>query len=156
MIISLGDWRFRVDPNATGVSTTRCSLDHCTCPYCQNFYENMDRVSPTLRPVLSKFGIYLNGPCEIMPFEPTLVAACYRVTGQILSRGEAFLHVDDVPLRPEEADEDTFFLWIGPVELPWTQPEAMEEVISPANQPEFLDRMMLRWLQWSQEEEIPS
>lgn len=156
MIISLGDWRFRVDPNATGVCTTRCSLDHCTCPYCQNFYENMDRVSPTLRPVLSKFGIYLNGPCEVMPFEPTLVAACYRVTGQILSRGEAFLHVDDVPLRPEEADEDTFFLWIGPVELPWTQPEAMEDVISPANQPEFLDRMMLRWLQWSQEEEIPS
>ena len=156
MIISLGDWRFRVDPNATGVYTTRCSLDHCTCPYCQNFYENMDRVSPTLRPVLSKFGIYLNGPCEVMPFEPTLVAACYRVTGQILSRGESFLHVDDVPLRPEEAGEDTFFLWIGPVELPWTQEEAMEDVISPANQPEFLDRMMLRWLQWSQEEEIPS
>ena len=156
MIISLGDWRFRVDADATGEYTTRCSLDHCTCPYCQNFYENMDRVSPTLRPVLSKFGIYLNGPCEVMPFEPTLVAACYRVTGQILSRGEAFLHVDDVPLRPEEADEDTFFLWIGPVELPWTQPEAMEDVISPANQPEFLDRMMLRWLQWSQEEEIPS
>ena len=59
-------------------------------------------------------------------------------------------------LRPEEADDTTFFLWIGPVELPWTQEEDMDEVLSPANQPEFMDRMMLRWLQWTQEEEILS
>ena len=156
MVISLADWRFRVDVDATMDYTHKCSLDHCECPYCQNFYENIDRAEPSLRPVLSKFGIYANGPCEVMPFEPTLVAACYRVTGQIIGRGESSLHINDVPLRPEEADDTTFFLWIGPLDLPWTQTENMDEVISPANQPEFLDRMMQRWLKWAGEENILS
>ena len=154
MVISLGDWQFRVDIAATESYTTKCSLDHCTCPYCRNFYENIDRAEPALRPVLSRFGIYLNGPCEVMPFEPTLVAACYRVTGEILSRGEAYLHINEIPLRPEEADENTFFLWIGPVELPWTQEEDMDEVLSPANQPEFMDRMMARILRWAGDTQI--
>ena len=156
MVISLADWQFSVDLDATLEYTHKCSLDHCNCPYCQNFYENMDRAEPMLRPVLTKFGIFMNGPCEVMPFEPTLVAACYRVTGQIISRGECVLHINDVALRPEVADNSTFFLWIGPLELPWTQAEDMDEVISPANQPEFMDRMMLRWLQWAGEEEILS
>ena len=156
MIISLADWRFQVDLTATETYTTKCSLDHCTCAYCRNFYENIDGTQANLRPVLSRFGIYLNGPCEVMPFEPTLVAACYRVTGKILSRGEAYLYIDDVPLRPEEADDDTFFLWIGPLELPWTQEEDMDDVISPANQPEFMDRMMERLLKWAENTEFES
>ena len=156
MIISVQDWVFDLDVDATMDYTHKCSLDHCECPYCQNFYENIDRAEPSLRPVLSKFGIYANGPCEVMPFEPTLVAACYRITGQIISRGESSLHINDVPLRPEEADDTTFFLWIGPLDLPWTQTENMDEVISPANQPEFLDRMMQRWLKWAGEENILS
>jgi hypothetical protein len=68
------------------------------------------------------------------------------VTGQILKKGETRLWVDDVPLRPEEADDNTFFLWAGEMDLPWTQDEDMDEVLSPANQPEFMDRMMQRWL----------
>ncbi len=151
MVITLADWQFRVDISSTRTYTTTCALDHCTCPYCQNFYENVDRADPDLRPVLDKFGIFLNGPCEVMPFEPTLVAACYRITGRIEKQGESFLHVNDIPLRPEAADDKTFFLWIGPVELPWTQSEDMDEVLSPANQPEFMDRMMRRILQWSGE-----
>lgn len=156
MVIRLSDWQFSVDLDATLSYTHKCSLDHCTCPYCRNFYENMDRAEPSLRPVLSKFGVFLNGPCEVMPFEPTLVAACYRVTGQILSRGESCLHINGIPLRPEEANDTTFFLWVGPMELPWTQNEEMDEVISPANQPEFMDRMMQRWLLWAGEEAVSS
>jgi len=156
MVISLADWQFTVDVDSTFAYTHKCSLDHCTCPYCQNFYDNMDRAEPSLRPVLSKFGIYLNGPCEVMPFEPTLVAACYRITGQILSRGVSELHINGVTLRPEEADENTFFLWVGPVELPWTQEEDMFEVLSPANQPEFMDRMMARLLKWAEDDPISS
>lgn len=151
MVISLADWQFHVDSEATLEYTSRCSLDHCTCPYCQNYYENVDRSHPSLRPVLLRFGVILNGPCEVMPVEPTLVIACYRVTGQIRKSGEAYLHVDGVDLRPEEADENTFFLWVGPMELPWTQQEAMDEVVSPANQPEFLERMMRRLLLWAVE-----
>ena len=156
MIITLADWQFQVDRDATAEYTYKCSLDHCECPYCQNYYENIDRAEPSLRPVLSKFGITLNGPCEVMPFEPNFVAACYRVTGKILSRGVSSLHINSLPFRPENADDSTFFLWIGPAQLPWTQEEAMEDVISPANQPEFMDRMMLRLLSWAEEEEIPS
>ena len=154
MIITLADWRFRVDVLSTNIYTTNCSLDHCTCPYCQNFYDNIDRENPDLRPVLDKFGVFLNGPCEVMPFEPTLVAACYRITGQIENRGQTYLHISGVPLRPEEADAHSFFLWIGPVELPWTQEEDMNEVLSPANQPEFMDRMMQRLLQWTEDSQV--
>lgn len=154
MIISLADWEFRIDYDATWDYTHKCSLDHCTCPYCLNFYKNLDSAVPSLRPVLQRFGVYADGPCEVMPFEPTLVAACYRVTGQIVSRGEAYLNIDDIPLRPEEADETTFFLWIGPMELPWTQAEDMDEVLSPANQPEFMERMMQRLLRWAEDTDI--
>lgn len=153
MVITLADWQFRVDVQETFDYTSKCSQDHCTCPYCRNFYKNLDNFS-NLRPVLQRFGVYADGPCEVMPFEPTLVAACYRVTGQVVKRGEAELYIDHIPLRPEEADEATFFLWIGPMELPWTQEEDMNEVISPANQPEFLDRMMQRLLRWAEDSEI--
>lgn len=154
MTISLADWEFRIDYDATWAYTHKCSLDHCNCPYCLNFYENLDSAAPSLRPVLQRFGVYADGPCEVMPFEPTLVAACYRVTGQIVSRGEAYLNIDDIPLRPEEADETSFFLWIGPMELLWTQEEDMDEVLSPANQPEFMDRMMQRLLRWAEDTAI--
>ncbi len=153
-IITLVDWQFQVDEEATLVYTIQCSEDHCTCPYCLNFYENIDAAHPTLRPVLSRFGIFLNGPCEIMPFEPTLVMACYRVTGQITRRGISQLHVDGVPLRPESADENTFFLWVGEMDIPWTQQEDMDEVLSPANQPEFMDRMYRRWLETREDYEL--
>ena len=154
MVIRLADWVFQVDPEATRIHTLQCSTDHCTCPYCRNFYENVAAFHPALGPVLSRFGIDLNGPSEVMPFEPTLVMACYRVTGQILHQGHSRLHVNQVPLRMEPADENSFFLWAGEMELPWTQEEDPDEVISPANQPEFLDRMMKRWLETREELEM--
>jgi hypothetical protein len=154
MTIRLADWVFQVDPEATRIHTQKCSADHCTCPYCQNFYENVATSHPSLGPVLSRFGIVLNGPSEVMPFEPTLVMVCYRVTGQILQPGQSRLHVNQVPLRMEPADESSFFLWAGEMELPWTQEEDPDEVLSPANQPEFLDRMMKRWLETRDELEL--
>ena len=151
MTITLADWEFQVEETATRDYTHQCSLDHCTCPYCENFYENVDKVHPNLRPVLDRFGIFLNGPCEVMPFEPTYVAAAYRVTGKIRTRGEANLHIDGVPLRFEEGNDTTFLLWVGPMDLPWTQQEDMDEVLSPANQPEFMERMMERLLLWAED-----
>ena len=147
MVIRLADWVFSVDINATNERTQRYSLDHCTCPYCNNYYETLDRTHPGLGPVLEKFGIDLNGPSELMPLEPTILLACYRVTGTILEKGSTRLHVDGIPIHPEDADEDTFFLWIGEIVLPWEQEIAMGDVISPANQPEFLERMEQKWLE---------
>ena len=145
MILDLGDWRFSVDVDATRERTSKYSFDHCQCSYCKNFYDAVDIAHPLLRSALDKFGIHLEGPCELMPFEPTLMLACYRVDGEILRWGESGLFVKGVPLIPENGENGTFLLWVGELELPWLQPEPMDEVVSPANLPEFMERMQFIW-----------
>ena len=156
MRIHLGDWEFAVDPDATWEYTQKCSTDHCLCAYCRNYYETVDLAHPTLRSFLERFGLVLEGPSEVMPLEPTLVMAGYRVQGRILKTGSARMHVDLVPIHPEAADNTSFFLWVGEMELPWQQEELPEDVISPANQPEFLDRMARKWLELNQEDLVMS
>ncbi len=145
MILKLGDWRFRVNVEATSERTRKYSYEHCQCGYCKNFYEAIDIAYPDLRPVMEHFGVNLEGPCELMPFEPTLMLACYRIDGQILQWGKSRLSVHGVLLLPEASDEGTFLLWVGEVKLPWLQKEPVEEVVSPANLPEFLERMQEVW-----------
>ena len=144
--ISVADWNFQVDIPATREYTMKCSTDHCLCPYCRNYYETVDGAHPRLRSILEGFGIYLDGPCEVMPIEHNLILAAYRVTGSIAHAGKLRLFVDDVPLIPEPSENGTFLLWTGPMELPWVQDIAPEDVISPANEPEFLDRMTNKML----------
>lgn len=156
MFFSIADWQFRVDTAATAERTIRNSLDHCLCGYCRNYYETVDRAHPRLCAVLGKFGISLEGPSELMPLEPNVILACYRVQGQILHQGNTRIFVDDVRIFPEAGDENSFFLWIGAVVVPWVQDEPMEDVLSPANEPEFLDRMALKWMELTEEETILS
>lgn len=153
--ITLAGWEFRVDTEATREHTMRNSLDHCLCPYCRNFYDTVDIAQPRLRQVLGGFGIFLDGPSEVMPLEHNLILACYRVHGQILRRGMQ-LYVDAVPLYPEEGEDGTFCLWAGPIDLPWLREEDPEDVISPANQPEFLERMAKKWMELSQSDILSS
>ena len=146
MILEAGDWRFRVDVDKTRERTSRYSFEHCQCSYCKNFYDAVDQAYPALRPVMEQFGVNLEGPSELMPFEPTLMLACYRVDGQVLNWGTSSLSVSGVTLLPELADEETFLLWVGEMRLPWLQKEAVEDVVSPANLPEFMSRMQDVWL----------
>ena len=146
MILEVGDWRFRVDVEKTRERTLKYSFEHCQCSYCKNFYETIDVAHPALRPVMEQFGVNLEGPCELMPFEPTLMLACYRIDGQILQWGNASMTVNGVSLLPELGDEETFLLWVGEMQIPWLQQEAVEDVVSPANLPEFLARMQEIWL----------
>ena len=146
MLLEFGDWRFRVDVEATNERTTRYSFDHCECGYCKNFYDAIDQTYPRLRPALERFGINLEGPCELMPFEPTLMLACYRVDGQIEQWGCSELFAAGVTVLPEHGDDNTFLLWVGEMRIPWLQNEAVEDVVSPANLPEFLERMQEVWL----------
>ena len=146
MILKLGDWRFRVDVEATQERTRQYSYEHCQCSYCKNFYDAIDIAHPEIRPVMQHFGVNLEGPCELMPFEPTLMLACYRVDGQILQWGKSQLSVKGIPILPEAGDGETFLLWVGELQLPWLQEEPVEEVVSPANLPEFLERMQEIWL----------
>jgi hypothetical protein len=145
LILKLADWRFRVNVEATAERTRKYSYEHCQCSYCKNFYDAIDVAYPELRSVMESFGINLEGPSELMPFEPTLMLACYRVDGEILHWGKSQLFVKGVQLLPEAADEKTFLLWVGEVKLPWLQQEKPEDVVSPANLPEFLERMQEIW-----------
>ena len=146
MVLTIADWKFRVDVEATRERTSRYSFEHCQCAYCKNFYEAIDQAHPHIRPAMERFGVNLEGPSELMPFEPTLMLACYRVDGQILQWGKSQLSVRGVPILPEAGDTGTFLLWVGEMRLPWLQNEPVEEVVSPANLPEFLERMQEVWL----------
>ena len=145
MILEAGDWRFRVDVEKTRERTSKYSFEHCQCSYCKNFYDAVDQAYPALRQVMEQFGVNLEGPSELMPFEPTLMLACYRIDGQILTWGKTPLWVSGISLVPELADEETFLLWVGEMRIPWLQKEAVEDVVSPANLPEFLSRMQEVW-----------
>lgn len=103
---------------------------------------------------MEQFGVNLEGPCELMPFEATLMLACYRVDGQILQWGKSSMSVNGVSIVPELGDEETFLLWVGEMEIPWLQKEAVEDVVSPANLPEFLSRMQEVWLLRHGEENV--
>lgn len=135
-----------MDVEKTRERTSRYSFEHCQCSYCKNFYDAIDQAYPALRPVMEQFGVNLEGPSELMPFEPTLMLACYRVDGQVLKWGTTPLLVSGISILPELADEETFLLWVGEMRLPWLQAEAVEDVVSPANLPEFLSRMREVWL----------
>ena len=147
MKITAADWVFDADPEATQAHTSRNSSDHCTCAYCRNYYDAVVKVYPELLEFLSQFGVNYQGPSELMPFTPTLMLACYRVHGRIENWGREVLSVSDVPILPEANEDGTIFLWVGELELPWLQEEDPDEVISPANLPEFLLRMEEVWLQ---------
>ena len=152
MIFDLADWRFQVDVDATRRHTHDNASDHCACAYCNNFYEALPSAYPGLCVALSRLGIDPMGPSELMPFTPTLFLACYRLQGKILRWGKSALAVGGISIVPEAAEEDSFFLWVGELELPWLQAEPAEEVSSPANLPEFLERMQRMWqLRHSQE-----
>ena len=116
------------------------------------YYEALSATYPGLCVALSRLGINPMGPSELMPFTPTLFLACYQIQGKILCWGKSALAVNAIPIVPEAADEGSFYLWVGEMELPWIQEEPAEEVSSPANLPEFLERMQLMWkLRHSQE-----
>ncbi len=154
MVVTIADWQFRVDAHSTTERTIRYSTDHCLCAYCRNYYETVDMSHPRLRPVLGKFGITMEGPSEVMPLEPNVVLACYRVTGEIIRKGETRIYVDDVRIFPESGEEGTFLLWVGAMVLPWMQDEPMEDVLSPANEPEFLERMARKWMELTEDDLI--
>ena len=156
MTFDLADWRVQVDVDATRKHTTENASDHCGCAYCRNFYETLAQAYPGLCAALSRLGINPMGPSELMPFTPNLYLACYRVRGRIVHWGRSQLAVGDIPIVLEAGEADSFFLWAGEMELPWVQMEPAEEVRSPANMPEFLERMKLTWLLRHGQEPISS
>lgn len=145
MILEIDNWKFDIDLTSTMEYSAKEAAEHCTCAYCRNFYTAIDDSHPELRPFLNRFGIDIEAPEELMPFDPTVYLASYCVKGRILSHGSHPIMIGGIRILPEREDEgvwaDRFCLWVGPFLMPWVLDEPMEEVVSPANEQSFQDRM---------------
>lgn len=165
MVLTLQDWIFRVDVEKTLAYSKSIVADHCQCGYCRNYYHAVDGVFPELRSFLSQFGADVEGPDELMPFEPTLYRATYCICGEILTFGSDLLRLDNLsiePLQQAALDFETacpapcFALHTSYMDLPWVLDEDMDEVLSPANEPEYLERMWEKLLMDAPNEAIYS
>lgn len=141
VVLQINDWVFRIDLDKTADHSRLISSEHCTCGYCENYYRSVNETYPELKPFLNQFGVLVDGPSEMYPIEPTLYLSGYRIFGQIIQFGKGPIMVGSVPVTAEPVDEDHFMLECGEMFLPWLLPEDMDEVISPANEPEFLEKM---------------
>lgn len=147
MILKIDDWIFDIDPEKTMEHSSFAVNSHCTCGYCENYYRSVETVYPELRPFLERFFADIQGPSEMYPIEPTLYLLGYKVNGRILRFGCGPILVEQVPVMPQLLDDEHFMLEVGEMELPWVMDEDMDEVLSPANEPEFLERMYRKLFQ---------
>ena len=164
MILQVSDWIFDVDIAATMSYSAGVWQDHCTCGYCRNFYETLDETYPQMRVFLEKFGMNSLTPEEMSPIEPTLCMASYCMSGTIIKHGIFPIDIGGVvftvsthkenPLYEPPFGKPFFVLTTGLLELPWVLEEDMNEVISPANEPEYMQRMMNRLLQNAETDEL--
>ena len=155
MVISVKDWLFDVDTEATAAYCDVVCSDPCQCGYCRNFRLAVNGTFPSLDLFLNKLGSSVMASEELMPYEPTIYEGSYCVSGKVLHSGANPLVLDDCNLTvmtAEETDYDPqcpkpyFVLRTQCLELPWVLNEDMDEVISPANEPEYLQRMWDRLL----------
>lgn len=160
MILQIDDWKFDIDMVRTMEYSSAEAKYHCDCAYCRNFYAVVDTDYPQLRPFLSQFGIDIEAPDELMPYdigEDMYYEGIYMVCGTILQIGRKPIldcgcltivprEYGDGPQNNHNCPEPFFALDVGTVILPWVLDEPMRETVSPANEPSFLKKMWLRLL----------
>lgn len=163
MQMQIGPWLVDVDIPLNMEISAAQAREHCTCGYCRNFYAAVDVVCPSLRPFLAKMGIDAEGPDELSPFEPTIYEVSYIINGSILESSDEQILIDGIPVKilaSSQADMDTtrpepyFVLIIGLMELPWLMDEDPAQVISPANEDNYLQRMQRKLLDRAAEENL--
>jgi len=166
MCIRIDDWEFAVDVTATMLYSAQEAAEHCTCAYCRNYYDSVDAAYPQLRPFLAQFGVDITAPDELIPYEPpTQMVAFYGVSGKILRTGKKPLLAGNLCIYPETVEEAKvntflskphFFLRTDLMQLSWVLDEPMDEVCSPANQPDFLRRTVRRFFDLFQKDPFES
>ena len=147
MFLKINDWEFDIDQEKTGEHSSFVSREHCTCDYCENYYRTVGQCYPALGKLLQRFCLKLEGPSEMYPFEPTICLVGYRVMGKIVRYGSAPIWIDHIQVLPVPREGGCFFLEVGEMELPWVMEINPEDVISPANEPEFMERMYRKLLE---------
>lgn len=160
MILEIDGWKFDIDIERTMEYSAAEAKEHCDCAYCRNFYAAVDEKHPPLRPYLARFGIDIEAPEEMCPFagENILYDPIYKVYGRILRLGRYEMQAGliNIVARASSDDGDCFYLDCYEVFLPWILDEPFEGVISPANEPSFLQRMWNRLLSKSKKSAIDS
>lgn len=150
MFLQIQDWKLDVDLTATMAYSAAEAAEHCDCAYCRNFYAAVD---PRLRSYLTQFGLDVEAPDALYPYDlpdgRMLYEGEYVVFGRILEAGEEPLVPDpgsSAVIMPQRSDvydhsQPYFVLSLEGVVLPWLLEEPLGEVVSPANDPEFLEQM---------------
>lgn len=172
MILQISDWKFDIDIAQTMEYSGAEAAEHCDCAYCRNFYAAVDTQYPELRPFLVQFGIKIEAPDELMPYDyegKMYYDGAYMVCGRIIQSGEKPMIIRDVCIcatagnSPSDAidfnhncPEPCFALDISTIVLPWVLDEPMEETVSPANFPSFLKKMWNRLLSRAKKNKIES
>ena len=146
MILQLQDWVFEIDIAETMKYSAAEAAEHCTCGYCRNFYRGVETYYPDFRKFLAEFGADVEAPEVLMPVLPTLYMGSYLVKGRILCTGVKPMTVNHLSISAEPID-DGFLLSFGEMELPWILDEPPEDVVSPANEPDFLQKMTEKWME---------
>lgn len=158
MILDLGDATFDIDFEKTVLYYAAEVKERCDCAYCRNFSVTVDWEYPSLRPLLARFGIDIDTPDESMPYDqPNEIwyENVYSVTGSILEGEDLSFLVDGVTVHVYADHQHKaytacpaprFYIRVGMMILPWALNEPMEDVLSPANEPSFLQKMWRRLL----------
>jgi len=155
VIFTFDDWVLVIDVESTRRYTDQLLTDHCECGYCRNFYQAVENVYPGFRSFLNQFGTDAEAPVDFLPVEPTLCVVSYAVCGEILNHGQQPIRTGAYEFVPEEMDQldyelkcpKPYFVFTSQfLELPWLLEEDMDVVISPANEPECLERMWRKLL----------
>lgn len=154
MVLQILDWKFDVDLARTMRYSALEAEGHCICSYCRNFYGVVDTVCPQMRPFMAQFGVDIEAPETLFPYDvdqKMVYEGEYLVFGSILQEGSGAIAVGDTVVFPlGETDDDMeqphFRLSFEHLVAPWVLQEPMEDVISTANDPDFLKVMQDRLL----------
>lgn len=152
MRIELEDWLLEVDTAKTAAYSMEEYAGRCTCGYCRNYYAAVDPAYPHIRGFMEQFGIHIEAPDELMPYEVNGDMWCdglFAVSGRILRKGRGSIHLDQLRISFEELSEvsvnhgfqgECFVICVSGMILPWVLDEPMEEINSPVKSRSLFDR----------------
>jgi hypothetical protein len=156
MHLKIDGLQLDIDLDGTMLHQAKEAENPCDCAYCRNFSAAIDGAYPNLRSFLAQFGLDITLADESMPYDqPNQMwyENVYCVCGRILSGDETTVEIDgtEVYFHSEHqinsaCPQPRFYITVGMMRLPWVLDEPVADVISPANDPSFLQKMWNRLL----------
>jgi hypothetical protein len=165
MILQIDDWKFDIDMERTMAYSAKEAAEHCDCAYCRNFYAAVDEHCSALRPFLAQFGLDIEAPDVLYPYDAYWDRMCYEgkyvVFGSIIKPGTRHFDLLNAYIWPMEDtefsfEEPHFVLSLEELEIFWVLDEPLKDVVSPANEPPFLKKMWQRLLGKAQKDKTDS